>query len=83
MRQLADFSLWPPQFTPNYGITPGYYQWPSPPVSLLAPHKCPVCGGRGTVPHGFYNINMGPLASTTGGTQPEECRSCNGKGVIR
>lgn len=33
------------------------------------PHKCPICGGRGTVPHGFYGI-------TTSSTVSESCRSC-------
>jgi len=41
----------------------------------LAPHVCPVCSGRGNVPSGFYY----------GGTTTnafEECRACNGKGVL-
>jgi len=43
------------------------------------PHRCPVCEGRGTVPHGFYSHEeMGTDASTA----PETCRTCNGQGVI-
>lgn len=41
------------------------------------PHKCPVCGGRGWVPPGFY----APSGSITN-TSSETCRSCDGKGVI-
>jgi len=36
------------------------------------PHKCPVCGGRGIVPNGFYTSQYG----MTSNTAPEQCRSC-------
>lgn len=36
------------------------------------PHKCPVCGGRGIVPNGFYTAQYG----MTSNTAPENCRSC-------
>lgn len=39
------------------------------------PHKCPVCDGRGYVAPGFYS---GPCTSAT----TEQCRSCEGKGVV-
>ena len=38
------------------------------------PHTCPVCGGTGQVPAGFYV----PEATTV----PDVCRSCNGSGVL-
>lgn len=42
------------------------------------PYCCPVCGGRGIVQGGFYN-----LGGVAGGTlEYEECRSCGGKGYI-
>lgn len=42
---------------------------------------CPVCGGKGLVPTGFYTAIGTPYYSTTG-TFPETCRSCSGKGYI-
>jgi hypothetical protein len=41
--------------------------------------KCPVCGGKGIVPNGFYNIDpyfqqMGTQSTVP--PQPEKCRSC-------
>ena len=44
---------------------------------------CPVCGGKGLVPNGFYDLssnldNIRKIVSTT----PETCRSCQGKGYI-
>lgn len=44
------------------------------------PHKCPVCSGNGLVPNGFYSQTSGQWSSTS--TEPEQCRSCDGKGVI-
>ena len=41
---------------------------------------CPVCGGNGLVMNGFYNQTSGVW--TTGSTEPEMCRSCNGKGYV-
>ena len=42
-------------------------------------HICPVCGGKGLVPNGFYNaINTSASIQTT----PETCRSCGGHGYI-
>lgn len=42
---------------------------------------CPVCGGKGLVPNGFYFAVGTPYYSTTS-TSPETCRSCGGKGYI-
>lgn len=42
---------------------------------------CPVCGGKGLVPNGFYIAIGTPYYSTTS-TSPETCRSCGGKGYI-
>lgn len=42
---------------------------------------CPVCGGKGLVPTGFYTAIGTPYYGTTG-TFPETCRSCRGKGYI-
>lgn len=46
----------------------------------LTPHRCPVCGGNGLVPRGFYSTVTGQ-SSTTDAT-PEICRACQGKGYI-
>jgi len=44
------------------------------------PYICPVCGGNGLVANGFYN-QIGGEWSTTSIT-PEQCRSCNGTGIV-
>lgn len=44
------------------------------------PFVCPVCGGKGIVPNGFYN-SLNNYWSTTS-TTPEKCRTCDGTGVI-
>lgn len=40
------------------------------------PFLCPVCGGRGYMPAGFYGVTRG--SSTAG----EFCRSCTGQGIV-
>jgi DnaJ-class molecular chaperone len=41
---------------------------------------CPVCGGRGIVIPGFYNV----YPDQTGiFMNPETCRTCGGTGIIR
>ena len=44
------------------------------------PHTCPICGGNGIVPNGFYSSTTGiwSIVSTT----PEKCKSCNGTGIV-
>jgi len=41
---------------------------------MKIPFKCPVCGGTGLVPHGFYNQTSGNWSTTD--ITPERCRSC-------
>lgn len=42
---------------------------------------CPVCSGKGIVPHGFYgSAGFGGVAMHT---QSERCRSCAGRGIVR
>jgi hypothetical protein len=44
------------------------------------PHRCPVCGGKGIVPNGFYSS---PSSSWVGNSAtPEMCRACTGAGVV-
>ena len=40
---------------------------------------CPVCGGKGIVPHDFYNVDRTSISSTS---LPEYCRACFGRGII-
>ena len=42
--------------------------------------KCPVCGGNGLVPDGFYYQTSGNWP--TSGTGGETCHSCGGKGYV-
>jgi len=44
------------------------------------PYCCPVCGGNGLVPNGFYRQVGGKWMSTS--LEPEKCRSCNGTGIV-
>jgi len=52
---------------PNYDV---YYN---------ALNTCPVCCGRGLVPVDFYLSQTNEFRSITG---DEQCRSCNGTGII-
>ena len=47
---------------------------------MKTPHRCPICGGNGLVPNGFYTQVAGTWDNTS--TAPEQCRSCDGTGVI-
>jgi DnaJ-class molecular chaperone len=65
----------------EYESTPlerGQVTWPWPTPT----QKCPVCEGRGIVPHGFYSYPAGQQFSSTD-TTPEKCRTCDGGGVVR
>src|SRR5438876_30914 len=42
---------------------------------------CPVCGGRGIVPVGFYDLGY-PTSAGEAKTVPEPCRSCHGRGFL-
>ena len=43
-----------------------------PPGPIRARKLCPVCGGKGTVPAGFYSFSVAA----------EMCRACGGSGVV-
>jgi len=43
--------------------------------------KCPVCGGRGIVPQGFYLYTEGQEFASTS-CAPEQCKTCNGSGIL-
>jgi hypothetical protein len=45
------------------------------------PYRCPVCGGKGLVPRGFYEFNPF-LLTTASGYAVENCRSCGGGGIL-
>jgi hypothetical protein len=47
---------------------------------MKTPHICPVCGGNGLVPNGFYN-QVGGYWSTTS-LEPETCRTYHGTGIV-
>lgn len=48
----------------------------------MSVYKCPVCGGRGFVPFGFYSNQTYDGSSETNSTSTELCRSCNGGGIV-
>ena len=48
----------------------------------MSAYKCPVCGGRGFVPYGFYLSQTYDGSSVTVSTSSEICRSCYGRGVV-
>lgn len=48
----------------------------------MSVYRCPVCGGRGFVPCGFYLSQTYDGSSVTNSTSTEVCRSCNGRGII-
>lgn len=50
---------------------------PRPESPVQYPYTCPVCGGRGSVQFGFYDLGT---ASTS--TAADRCRTCFGAGVI-
>lgn len=48
----------------------------------MSVYKCPVCGGRGFVPCGFYSSQTYDGSSVTNATSNEVCRSCHGRGIV-
>lgn len=49
-------------------------------MNKKTPHTCPICGGNGIVPNGFYSsLNE---TYTVISTAPEKCKSCNGTGIV-
>jgi DnaJ-class molecular chaperone len=61
------------------GAFVSYYPFYPQPVEKK-PYTCPVCGGNGQVPHGFYTQTSGQWSSTS--STPEQCRTCKGTGVV-
>lgn len=49
-------------------------------LKVPKPSTCPVCGGNGMVPNGFYNQFRGQWLTSS--ATPEMCRSCTGSGVV-
>ena len=47
----------------------------------LIPYQCPVCGGNGLRPPGFYT-SIAAGISTSNGTANETCRTCGGTGMV-
>ena len=43
------------------------------------PHACPICGGKGFVPNGFYKDEAG---SQTISISPETCQTCGGNCIL-
>ena len=63
------------EFFPNHPI----YPINNTPTYKTQPYKCPVCKGNGIVAGGFY-IGTGEYRTSTCST--EQCKICNGKGII-
>lgn len=51
------------------------------PETIKAPYRCPVCGGKGKVPAGFFGaIGVDVWSASKSG--PDECQPCGGSGVL-
>lgn len=50
------------------------------PIKEKKPYTCPVCGGNGIVPNGFYLSTSGHVLTSS--ATPEQCKSCSGTGVL-
>lgn len=46
-----------------------------------APFCCPVCGGNGLRPAGFYSQTTGTWSASSA-AEMEQCRSCDGTGIV-
>jgi hypothetical protein len=64
-----NFRLFDSTISPPFGWT-SRIQYARPPA------LCPVCEGRGTVPHDFYAIVLSPES------EEQQCRTCGGRGVV-
>lgn len=49
---------------------------------MTTPHTCPVCHGKGTVPAGFYDTQIGFYETPMDAKPEEKCRTCKGKGMV-
>lgn len=54
---------------------------PVPTTIQKQPFRCPVCGGNGLVPDGFYDTTTGQWTAPTY-VLYVKCRSCNGTGIV-
>ena len=54
--------------------------WKFQPVYPI-PYKCPICGGSGKVPAGFYD-NYKLNDTITSNPFYEICRTCGGTGIV-
>lgn len=55
-------------------VSPGIFKYETTDIRY---QKCPVCLGRGLLPHNFYT-----LATVSSSTIDVQCKSCNGAGII-
>lgn len=44
--------------------------------------RCPVCQGKGFVSQLFYLTHPYVESGTSSNTATQQCRSCNGRGVV-
>lgn len=49
-------------------------------IKSLTPHRCPVCGGNGIVPNGYYSQTSGQWSTSS--ITPDVCRGCSGTGIV-
>ena len=64
----------------DYWWLPNWSPYPTYPNYNLGPlkcSKCPVCEGRGVLPHGFYGRGQYSTSDSS-----ETCRSCQGSGIV-
>ena len=73
MRLQADW----PHYSPLPFSQPGTTWTPEGTDMRLYPHRCPVCEGRGMMPHGFYDRR-----TVSSSMEPDPCHSCQGSGIV-
>lgn len=64
-------------FDPN---AKGFIGVPAIATTEPTPHVCPVCGGNGLRPQGFYDQVSGMWSSS--GIVFDMCRTCKGTGIV-